>query len=164
MILLVLYLVMSYKKKEKTEFLNFKHVRVNKQREQMEQIKKDGVCPFCIEHFTKYHEAPIEREGDWWILSKNDFPYSGTSIHYILVYKRHITQPSDINPDAWVEFGEHLSFLNKKYAKDGGSIFMRFGNTDYTGASIDHIHAQFIVGGSHSNEVEKLKVSLGYKK
>ena len=150
-------------KKEKTKFLNFKHVRINKQREQMEQIKKDGVCPFCIEYLTKYHESPIEKDGKWWILSKNDFPYNGTSIHYILIYKYHITQPHNIDSSAWVEFGEYISYLNKKYAEKGGALFMRFGDTDYTGASINHMHAQFIVGGPYNENADKIKVSLGYK-
>ncbi|MEX0652217.1 MAG: hypothetical protein WD509_00430 [Candidatus Paceibacterota bacterium] len=151
-------------KKEKTEFLNFKHARLSEQRAQMEQIQKDGVCPFCIEYFTKYHTAEIEREGKWWLVSKNDFPYEGTSIHYILVYKKHIVQPSEIDPEAWEEFGEHINYLNTTHTPKGGSFFMRFGDTDYTGGSIDHLHAQFLVGSAYSEDAEKIKVKLGYKK
>ncbi len=164
MLLLDYLYTYNMNEKEKTKFLNFKHSRVGAQREQMEQIKKDNVCPFCIEHFTKYHEAAIEKEGEWWMLSKNDFPYIGSSVHYILVYKKHITQPSDINTDAWVEFGEHITFLNNNYAKEGGAMFMRFGNTDYTAASIDHLHAHFVVGVPYTKNAEKLRIPLGYKK
>ncbi|MCW9054840.1 MAG: hypothetical protein OQJ98_02580 [Candidatus Pacebacteria bacterium] len=151
-------------REKKTTFLNFKHTRGDAQQKQMEQIAQDGVCPFCREHFEKYHNSPIEEEGEWWVVTKNDYPYDGTSAHYLLVYKLHATNVTEVDQEAWVEFGRFVSMLNEKHAPNGGAVFMRFGDMDYTGSSVAHLHAQFLVGGPHSEDAEKLRVKLGYKK
>jgi len=150
--------------KKKTNYINLKHARAEDQLKQMEQIAQDGVCPFCREHFEKYHKSPIEINGKFWLLTKNDFPYDGTEVHFLIVYKTHIVNISDVESSAWIEFGEHIKFLNKKYKTPGGAIFIRFGNTDYTGSSINHLHAHFLIGGPYSENTEGIKVKLGYKK
>jgi diadenosine tetraphosphate (Ap4A) HIT family hydrolase len=151
-------------KEQKEKLLNLKHARDPKQHEIMQHLLEEGICPFCYEHFVTYHREPIEKEGKYWLITKNDFPYEGSSAHYLLIFKDHITDLSDISSDAWKEFGEYAKYLREKIETPGASLFMRFGDTNYTGGTIDHLHAHLIAGGNEDEAKEKLKVNLGYKK
>ena len=42
----------------KNKFINMSSVRRNDQKKVMEDIKKDGHCPFCIKNVEKYHKNP----------------------------------------------------------------------------------------------------------
>lgn len=143
-------------------FLNFHHARSDEQRAKMERIKEEGVCPLCEEYLKKYHDAPIERQTQWWSVAKNDFPYDGSSTHYLVIARTHITRLEEVTPNAWGDLGLLLAEYTRTL--EGGSLFVRFGNTDFTGGSIEHLHAHILQGGARTENGEKLKVSLGYKK
>ncbi len=151
-------------KDNKSRHINLSHSRTDFQKAVMEKIKKDGVCPFCIENFSRYHTKLIIKNGVWWILTENFAPYDGTSLHLLIVYKRHATKLSEIDENAFNELLYMISWSEKHYKIDGGAFFMRFGNTNHTCGTIEHIHAQLIAGDSSLDKnSEKLKVSLGYK-
>jgi diadenosine tetraphosphate (Ap4A) HIT family hydrolase len=154
----------KYTKKEKIGYLDFNHTRTPEQIKVMKQIVEDGVCPFC--DFTKYHTKPIMKETKWWFLTENMAPYEGAKLSLLLVYKKHIVMPSEIDPEASKELFELIGWVEKKYELEGGSIFIRFGKSEMTGGSVDHFHAQLIVGNAKGTdkEYDKLKVKLGYKK
>jgi len=153
----------KYTPEEKIGFLDFNHARTPEQIEVMRRIVEDGVCPFC--HFTTYHSKPIIKETDWWYVSENMSPYDGTKLHLIFVYKKHATLSSEIDPEAAKELFELIGWAEKEFAIIGGSFFVRFGKTEYTGGSVDHYHVQLIVGTAKGTDAEydKLKVKLGYK-
>lgn len=147
------------------DYINLKHSRTEKQKEVMEKIQQEEVCPFCPQNLSKYHDKPIIKEGDWWLISENFQPYEGTKHHFILFYKKHATKLSDLDPNAGKELLELISWLEKEYGIKGGSLFLRFGNTEMTGSSVAHLHPQIIVGNSdRSDPHDGLKVKLGYKK
>jgi len=156
----------KYTKEEKKGYLDFNHARTPEQIELMQKIVEDGVCPFCPEYFTKYHPKPILKEGKWWYVSKNMSPYKGTRIHLIFVYKKHAVYTSEVNPEAFKELSELIAWAEKEYDIVGGSFFVRFGKSEYTGGSVDHYHVQLLTGNAKGTDenCEKLKVKLGYKK
>lgn len=39
---------------------------------------------------------------------------------------------------------------------------MRFGDTDYTGGTVEHLHAQLVSGGKRGKDKEPLITYLGY--
>ncbi|HEY4514729.1 MAG TPA: hypothetical protein VJJ22_01055 [Candidatus Paceibacterota bacterium] len=151
----------------KNEFANIIHVRSDEQKQVMEDIISRGHCPFCLENLLKYHKEPIIKEGKYWILTKNQWPYEGTNIHLLAISKKHCTQLTEIEKGAGDELLELLALTEKEFALPGGSFFIRFGDTDYTGATVQHIHAQLISGGPRlgpdGSESDKLKVKLAYK-
>ena len=151
---------------KKTQYLDFTHARSKDQIELMEKIVKDGVCPFCSEHFKKYHPRPILKETKWWIVSENMHPYEGARVHLLFVYKEHVSTVSEMKPEAGKELIELVSWAIQKYKIAGGAFFMRFGDTRYTGSSVNHLHAQLLTGNAKSDDdnIDKLKVKLGYKK
>ncbi len=147
-----------------TTGLNHSEARTPEQRELMAHIENDGVCPFCAEHFTKYHPKPILRESDSWFLTTNMSPYEGTKHHFLFVYKpSHITKPSEMTDAAKLDLFAHIAWLETEYQIAGGSFFMRFGDTRTNGSSVEHLHAHLIVGREGGEGVEPLRVKLGWK-
>jgi len=144
--------------------LNHDNARTEEQKALMARIEADGVCPFCAEHFTKYHPKPILRETDFWFVTENISPYVGTSYHFLFVYKpSHINRPCDIPPAAAQDLFSLFSWITETYGMEGGGFFMRFGDTKWNASSVEHIHAHVVVGGPQSDDGEKIKVPLGWK-
>ncbi|EKE18733.1 MAG: hypothetical protein ACD_9C00254G0016 [uncultured bacterium] len=149
---------------EKKSFVNIKHARTQEQIDVMKQIEKDGVCPFCMEHFLKYHPKPIISENENWIVTENMSPYEGTTYHFLFVCKRHFTMPSEMTNEEKKSMFDLISEMINKNNILGGSILIRFGDMRFTGGSVDHFHAHLIIGDTNNKEREKLKVKVGYKK
>ncbi|MCK4918168.1 MAG: hypothetical protein KAS02_00065 [Candidatus Pacebacteria bacterium] len=111
----------------------------------LKKIIKDGLCPFCWENFEKYHPKPIFEKRKYWLVSENIYPYENSKNHFILVAKRHLIFPSELSKEEWQELLELIEFLKEKTNSNSGTLLMRFGETINTGASVEHLHAQFIV-------------------
>ena len=45
---------------------------------------------------------------------------------------------------------------------DGGTLLMRFGNTDKTVATVAHLHAQLVSGGARKDDTERIPIAIGY--
>ncbi len=143
--------------------VNLAHARTQFQRDVMERIKKDNVCPFCEKHFLKYHTKPIIKKGKHWILTENFQPYEGTKHHLIAVSRSHVTSFAKLPNAALAELLSLFAGEATKRGIKGGAMFMRFGDTDYTGGTVEHLHAQLISGAKRSKKTEPLFTSLGYK-
>jgi diadenosine tetraphosphate (Ap4A) HIT family hydrolase len=144
--------------------LNHKNARTEEQKRLMAQIESDGVCPFCAEHFKTYHPKPIIKETDYWFVTENMSPYEGTTHHILFVYKpEHVTTVEEISPEAQLNLFSLLSDLTTSLGIEGGSFFMRFGNTEYNGSSVEHLHAHLVSGVKESESTDKIKVKLGWK-
>ena len=131
----------------------------------MDRSKNDGVCPFCHDfcgnNILKYHTKPILKKTKWWAVTENFEPYSGAKIHLLLVYRaEHVTMPSEIPTEGWANLGLVVEWVIREFKLPAGGFFFRFGDTDYTGATISHFHAQIIFGGEKDGE--RLCVKLGY--
>ncbi len=147
---------------EDKKYLNLENARTKEQVELMQQIAMDGVCPFCAEHFRKYHPKPILKETDSWFVTENMSPYAGTKLHFLFVYKKaHVRFPGDITPESRADLFECINDLISKHTIEGGSFFMRFGDTHYNGSSVEHLHAHLIVGDVDAEGHEPVRVKLG---
>ena len=149
---------------EKKSFVNLKHARTQEQVDVMTQIEKDGVCPFCMEHFLKYHPKPLLDENDYWVVTENMSPYEGTAHHFLFVCKRHFTMPAEMKDEEKKSLFDLINLMIEKNSIVGGSILIRFGDMDYNGASVDHFHVHLIVGEANDGKREKIKVKVGFKK
>lgn len=148
----------------KKSYVNLKHARTKEQIDVMTQIQKDGVCPFCMENFLKYHPKPILAKNDFWIATENMSPYEGSVYHFLFVCKRHFTMPAEMTDDEKKSLFDLVGAMVKKNEIIGGSILIRFGDTRFTGASVDHFHAHLVVGDTKDEGRESLKTKIGYKK
>jgi diadenosine tetraphosphate (Ap4A) HIT family hydrolase len=146
-----------------TTHVNMAHARVEHQRETMEQIQEDDTCPFCREHLMKYHTKPLLYESEHWILTENFAPYEGTKHHYLLIAQKHCEGFWELSPEAKVDLFDVLDRVRKDDKMKGGTLVMRWGDTDHTGASVTHLHAQLVVGASRKEGGEPILTALGYK-
>lgn len=142
--------------------LNVQNARTSEQQALMQKIIAAGVCPFCAEHFKKYHPKPILKESTYWFFTENMAPYTGTKHHFLFVYKpAHITRPSEITPEAFADLFALVNAAVAEYNIPGGALFMRFGYTMYNGSSVEHLHAQLLQGDIDAPDHEPVRVKLG---
>ncbi len=138
------------------------NARHPEQIKRMNDLQKNKLCHFCVDGFET-HSAPIIYKNSSWFVTANDFPYEGSTHHYLIVSKKHINNLSQINKKAQTELFGSINWLKKKFKTTGESIFMRSGDMNYTGATLDHLHIHFIVGQKQNKKSERLLVTLGYK-
>lgn len=93
-------------------------------------------------------------------MTENAYPYEGTRVHLLLIYKRHLTRlPRNIL--ALGELSRFIAWAEKKYDVRGGSLVCRFGETRYNGASVDHVHIHLIVGDVDAPDHKPVRVKVG---
>lgn len=142
--------------------LHIGNARVSQQREKMVDAMREGVCPFCSEHFSTYHDAPVIYQGDQWFISANDYPYEGTRVHFLVIARTHITTLSELTPEMLTGLGQALQWIEETAKIPGGAFFMRFGDMRYTGATIAHLHGHVVSGDEDSEGAERIRVKLGF--
>lgn len=143
----------------KMEMDNARHPE---QLEKMLALEESGGCHFCAEGF-KEHSAAVIHEGNHWFVTANDFPYEGSVHHYLIVNKTHITRLSEIADKARVELFSVIEWLEEYLGVAGASVFVRSGDMAYTGATLDHLHFHFLVGGNKADNPKHLSVVLAFE-
>lgn len=112
----------------------------------MQRLHDEGICAFCPEHFTEFHDNPIEFETPHWIVAKNDYPYEHTTTHLLLVAKEHVSTLKALSREARADFMEVLARVEDDFGLFSFGVGMRVGDFRYNGGSVDHLHAHVIVG------------------
>jgi diadenosine tetraphosphate (Ap4A) HIT family hydrolase len=143
--------------------VNIAHgVRDQSYQEVLEQIVRDGKCPFCWENFLTYHTEPILVQTERWIVTPNFRPYAKGITHLLFVPKLHARHVHEL-PGAFVqELFEHIAASVEERNLPGYTLLMRAGDTDRTGGSVTHLHAQLISGGSRDEGGEPITPLIGY--
>ncbi len=143
--------------------MRFENARDPEQLRIMEELAKQGKCYFCLETFNELRPEKIIFGGPHWFVTENNFPNKGGVKQFLIVSKTHITKVTQLSHYAKLELFECIAWLERHLEVDGESIFVRSGNMDLTGATIDHLHFHFISGDKKSATTEKVKVTLGHK-
>ncbi|MFA4890387.1 MAG: HIT domain-containing protein [Candidatus Paceibacterota bacterium] len=107
-------------------------------------IEKEGKCPFCPDNF-KYHKHPVLKKQGNWFITKISWPYKNSGFHFIVISKKHKEKISELSSGDIKDILSLAQWVAKKNKIKGGAIAMRFGETDYTGATVCHLHAHLIV-------------------
>ncbi len=130
----------------------------------MQEAEKLNICPFCKEGLKRIHKLPIEKETRDFFVTKNAFPYEGTSAHYLIIPKKHIRDIEELQSEMWIQIGELFNWIRKYTNAKSGGFFLRFGDLHWTGSSVEHLHFQIISGTkSDKSKSDSIKVKLGYK-
>ncbi len=132
---------------EKNKFINVSSVRRDDQKKVMKTIEQKGHCPFCCENLDKYHKNPIIKEGKFWLLTENQWPYEKIKHQLLAIYKIHIEHLKDLDPNSGQELFEMFAEEAKKRNIAGGGIAIRFGSNPELGnygSSVLHLHAHLI--------------------
>lgn len=142
-------------------YVDLDNARVEEQRQVMQDIIEAGHCPFCLNNLRKYHQQPILKEGKYWLVTKNQWPYENTKVHFLLIYKEHVEHISQLNPEAGAELVVLCKWISGEFSVPGGGVAIRFGDTNYSAGSVAHIHAQFIQPDISKPGYQPVRVKIG---
>lgn len=131
-------------------------------RKTLEKIAAGGYCPFCEKYFKLNHPKPIIEANAHWIASPSNWPYKGAKRHFLLITRKHIERADDLSPKQWAALHDLFSTLIKRYKLPGASVVIRSGNTAYTGASVNHLHAHLISGKKRKDPKDEILAPIGY--
>lgn len=148
----------------KNQHINLDNARGDEQKQVMQDIMAADHCPFCHENLTKYHKQPILKEGTYWLVTTNQWPYPYTKLHLLFIYKEHVTHLPGMNPDAGRELIELAQWAQAEYDVPGGGLAMRFGDTDHSAGTVAHLHAQFLVPDLDHPTYEPVRIKIGRTK
>jgi diadenosine tetraphosphate (Ap4A) HIT family hydrolase len=129
----------------------------------LEQIRDEGKCPFCEDQLPRHHTKPILWTSDHWTVTTNAWPYKGTRLHFLLISNKHLERIEDLPAPARSDFFANFDRLSREYELEGASILWRSGETQITGATVKHLHAQIIVGYPRAEGAEVITGLLGFK-
>lgn len=150
------------------KFINPNNARTEDQIRVMAQIDADGVCPFCIENLSNYHKNPILKDGKFWILTENQWPYEKVKHQLLAIYKTHIEHIHEMDPEAGKELVEMFQEETEKRNILGGGVAIRFGSNPLHGnygSTVLHIHAHLVEPDLESlSETESWKFKFGQPK
>ncbi len=128
-------------------------------RKELERIRDEDYCPFCLENLPRNHTKPILREFDHWVVTESMYPYPGTKVHLIAILRRHAELPENLSPFEMGELRDVLVWIREQFQVEGGGLLMRFGEPIRSGASVRHIHVQI---GVPNIGAEPIKFFSGY--
>lgn len=143
------------------KLINVGSARTDHQRQVMEEIKEQDICPFCEENLRKFHKREILKKGKHWVLTPNQWPYDFTKLHLIAIARKHVEHLNDLPPDAFAELFELFQWAEQKYKLDHGAVAMRFGNVEGTGSTVLHLHAHLIVSDYDQPDYETVRFRVG---
>ena len=124
--------------------VNPKYAKSGEYKEVIEEIAAQGKCPFCPDNF-RYHKKPILKESNGWLITKNSWPYKNSRRHFIIVARRHMENLGELTAKDLETVKGLSDWAVKKFQIKGGALTIRFGGTDYTGATVCHLHFHLIV-------------------
>lgn len=139
---------------------NFSTARSEAQRQQMEDLKDRGVCAFCLEHLDQEHREPIEFMTEYWVVTKNDYPYKRTKLHLLLLAKEHVKTLADLSPAALRELPEAIVAIEKKWKLTSYAVGIRSGDMFYNGGSVEHLHVHIVVGNPEDEDSEPVRFKM----
>lgn len=123
-----------------------------------------GFCPFCEEHLFKHHKRPLIYKSKHWLVTENAWPYEGAQFHFLFIARTHTEKTESLSTLMWTDFHKLYKKLVKRYGFDGATLMMRSGNMKITGATVNHLHAQLIVGSPRTKKTSPIKALVGFKK
>ncbi len=138
------------------------NARSKGQVDDMRDLAKAGACLFCPPGLALKNKR-IFHLGEHWYVTPNDFPYKGTSTHVMIVPKRHVTQFTDLTLDELMELPSMIAWVNSEMDIKGATMFCRYGDTTYTGATIHHFHIHIAQGSQKTEGSVPVFAVIGYQ-
>lgn len=128
---------------ESEDFVVLDNARTIDQKRVMEEILREGKCPFCPGNLPEGNQ--IIRKTNYWFLMPNMWPYENTRIHLVAVHITHVEKLEDVHPREWSDLFQLLRWAEREFEVEGGGIGIRFGDPRINRATVRHLHTHFIV-------------------
>src|SRR4051794_36854178 len=138
---------------------NLDAARGQEQLERMRALEGEGVCIFCLEHAGVWQREPVEHEGEHWYLTRNDFPYEGTSAHYLIVARRHVQAFEELPDEAGAELWGIRRELAARLCAPAYATVERSGDMRLNGGSVGHLHVHFVALEAGPAQTVRFRVS-----
>lgn len=151
------------KKKKQVDVGNAKVLPRGDYVKTIKSIIASGFCPFCEEHLFKHHSEPILFQNRYWLVTENSWPYEGARFHFLFIAREHIEKTEDMSLPMLLDLHNLYKQLVKHIKVDGATLMIRSGNTQVTGASVNHLHAHFIVGSPRKRNSKPIKALVGFE-
>ena len=140
---------------------NLSESRNDDQLQRMKELTERNVCFLCIEHVQSETSSPVLFESEHWYIKYNDYPYVGTKTHFMLVPKQHFTRFDELNIETKNTFTEVIDVAVQLADNPiAYSISIRNGAMELTGATVEHLHVQFMVPDPEYDKAPSTKVKL----
>lgn len=136
-----------------------RNARAEGYRQIMGEIVSEGACPLCPP--MKWHPNPILKDDGGWFITENSHPYPNAKFHFLLISKKHIEGISELSVKDLKSILNLINWANKKFKIVGGGLTIRLGDTLYTGATIKHLHAHWIVPIVENGEPRPVYFPIG---
>lgn len=122
-----------------TKVVNKKFAKKKDYLNVIKTIEAEGICPFCPDNF-KYHKKGILKKQDGWFITKNHWPYENTRHHFLIIGMEHKECLSELTNEDFQSVKELADWAVEKFKIRGGAFILRFGDSDFSGSTVCHIH------------------------
>ncbi|NNM83874.1 HIT domain-containing protein [Candidatus Parcubacteria bacterium] len=151
-------------KKQRVDTKNAGIVKRGNYASTLNSITAAGFCPFCEEHLSKHHRRPLIHKSKHWLVTENTWPYEGSRFHFLFITRSHIEATEDMPPAMWANLQKLYRKLVKANNIKGATLMIRSGETRFTGASVNHLHAHLVTGSPRTTRAKPIKALIGFKK
>lgn len=124
--------------------VNPKYAKSGEYKKVIEKIASVGKCPFCPDNF-RYHKRPVLKQQSGWFITHNSWPYANTRNHFVIISVDHKESLGELSSGDLKAVISLAGWAAEKFKIKGGALALRFGGTDYTGATVCHLHFHLIV-------------------
>lgn len=131
-------------RKEKKKVVDSRFAKNKEYGSAIDKIASEGKCPFCPDNF-KYHKNEIIKKYGRWFITKNSWPYENAKEHFLIIGEDHKEHISEFDSKDLAEVNFLAKWAAAEFRLKGGVLALRFGATEYTGATVCHLHFHLIV-------------------
>lgn len=100
-------------------------------------------CPFCVTERSRRKQKEVAGT-DYWMLLQNEYPHKNVQQMWLIVPRRHVTDPTKLQSADWSEVGELLNKCVKEHGVTGGGVMFRFGSPYLNVGTVPHLHLNVI--------------------
>ena len=137
------------------------NARYKEQVDEMKRLADLNTCMFCPDGLSIVNKK-ILHTGTYWFVSPNEYPYEGTSVHVMIIPKRHVEEITSLTIEELGELTTMISWVNENFSIKGATLFCRYGDTRYTSGTIKHLHLHIAQGEEKATSSKKITATIGF--
>lgn len=127
------------------EFIDTRHVKNPDLLKHVKRVAEHG-CPFCEDQLLmSFPDGPVEEVGHWVLTPVTPgYEYENAEHHLLLITREHLRDIRELDDEAWVDLLKLAKWACEEYGIPGGGFAFRFGDSNFSGAEIRHLHVHLI--------------------
>lgn len=131
---------------------------------QLQDWERAGECPLCPSGLETAGNQVLHILNNWQLIT-NRFPYKNTDQHLLILPREHISTFDDVTGEDFKTIKQLTAWAIDHFSIKGGGLTMRFGDLNYSGATVMHVHCHVIVPSlsPETNLPYGINFSLGRK-